>query len=226
MAGHEERRSGKMFHTIVAILLLFTGGGLIGFGIWLSVAEDTGPFNLDYTGDGDVFDVVLRTNILVLIAGSFILLSGISSLLSMAKKCVGHTFRVIYIVMAIVLFLVFAALCVISALVMARRENEDVEKFIRDAWERTVSNEESVVCHIENTFECRGFYDDDCKTLSPVFSQRCASCNNTTYDVDSAGGCYSEITHLMRNVFLPVSIVSGVMALIIFIDMMIACCWW
>lgn len=226
MAGYEERRTSKFFHTIVAILLLLTGGGLIGFGIWLTVAENTGPFNLDYTGDGGVFDVVLRTNIIVLIAGGFIILSGISSLLSMAKKCVGQTFRIIYIVLALVLFLIFAGLCVTSALIMARRNDDNIEEFIRDAWERTVKNEESVVCHIENTFECRGFYDDDCKPLSTVFRERCASCSNETYDIDAAGGCFSEITHLMRNVFLPVSVVSGAMAIVIFVDMMIACCFW
>lgn len=226
MAGYEERRSAKFFHTIVAILLLLTGGGLIGFGIWLTVAENTGPFNLDYTGDGDVFDVVLRTNVIVLIAGSFIMLSGISSMLSLAKKCIGQTFRIIYIVLAIILFLIFGALCVISAIIMARRNDDNVEEFIRDAWERTVKKEESVVCHIENTFECRGFYDDDCKPLSPVFDERCGTCNNETYDVDTAGGCYFEITHLMRTVFLPVAIVSGAMAIVIFIDMMIACCFW
>lgn len=228
MAKHERNRFVSMYHSLVAILILIGGGALLGFGIWLRVTDRAGPLNLEYTGS-NVFRLVLNASVGSMVIGGFLLLTGVVSLIAMGRRCVGVTFRVVYIIMALVITAVLAFVCVVSSLIVTQGDDDNVREFIGDAWARTVVDRPDDVCKIEKNFKCRGFGDNDCALCptglepdcGPTTTPNCAKCPS---NAPPATGCYDEILADAKSLFRPMAIVSGIIAGIVLLDVFITCC--
>lgn len=228
MAKHEVNKGARLYHSLVAMLMLLAGFGLFGIGIWLQVTNNAGPLDLDYAGD-NVFRVALRFPIASIIAGGFLIIAAIAGLFALARNCVGGVFRGVYILMAIVVLGVLLAACVTSSLIVDRDDSEAVRDFLEDAWERTVTGDKDsqiAICEIENFYGCRGFDNNDCDICvlgSEALcesSRRCAKCDVPT---NPAIGCYGEIIDSVRDVFLPIAIASAVLSAIVLIDLFVTC---
>lgn len=231
MAKNDEVRLTRVFHTIVAILILLCGGALLAFGIWLAATGNGSSYNLDY-GDDNILNVALSARTGSIILGGFLLATGMVSLIALGKQCLGKTFRVIYILMAAVILIVLVFITVISIIILRNRDQQDVRTFVRDAWKRSVGANADVVCEIEDSFTCRGFEDNDCTLCVTGLEQACSASN--TVDLcarcpdapvrNPAVGCYSKIIDRLRNLFLPIAIVSGILSAVVLVDMMFTCC--
>lgn len=213
---------------MVAILILLAGGGLLGVGIWMTSTGSGGPLNLDYTGDS-FFNVVLSADIGAIILGTFLLLTGLVSLIALTRKLLGVTFRILYVIMATVILAILVLITVMSSLIVANGDNAEVKKFIEEAWARTVKNDASIICEIENRFECRGFKDGDCTLcvlgIEPECNATvlCAECRDQVPD-DAEKGCFDEILSTFNSVFLPSAIIGGLLSTVVLIDILITWC--
>ncbi|CAN8068069.1 unnamed protein product [Agarophyton chilense] len=226
MAKHERNRAIRIYHGFVSILLLLGGGALLGLGIWLEVSENSTPLGLDYNQDS-YFDVVVHTGLASMIAGGFLLLAALASIISLSRKCIGVTFRVIYIIMAIVIAIVLVGTCVISALVVDRKDDEGTKNILQAAWEATVNRDKDVVCRIEDRLECRGFFDNQCINCITGLEDNCVeevACASCSTEATGLPGCYNKISRLVNRIFLPVAIVAAVLALLLIVDFLLTCC--
>lgn len=227
MAKHERNRAVKYYHIGVAILLLSAGFGFLALGIWLSSSDNQGVSDLSFDG-GNVFTLFLNYFWLSIFTGLFFLLSAIVSLIALARNCLGMTFRVVYVVMGLLIFLALLAECAISSLLVQNRENEDIRDFVRDAW---MDTSEKVRCDFESQTECRGFESGDCKNCEigtePIckqesFRELCAQCAPEPSSHDLTG-CYDKILDFLDNLLLPIAIVSGIISLAVVVDIFITC---
>lgn len=226
MAKHERNRAVRIYHGLVSVLLLLSGAALLGVGIWLHVTDNGGPVGLDYDSDR-YLDVVIHMGIAAMIAGGFLILTGVVSLISLARNCVGITFRVIYVLMGLVIFVVLVGATVVSSVIVHNKDDKSVRDSLRSAWVHTVSRDPDIICRIEKNLECRGFQDNDCVACTSVLDAGCASattcakCPNTR---DPSKGCYNNIIRDFNRIFLPSAIIGGVLALIQLVDVFVTCC--
>lgn len=226
MAKHERNRFVSIYHSIVAILILLCGGALLGVGIWLHVTDNGGPLNLEYSGD-NFFRVVLNFSVGSMIIGGFLMITGVISLIAMTRKCVGATFRVLYIVLALLITAVLVFACVISSLILINGDNENVKDFISEAWKNTVKDRPDDVCSIEKNFECRGFMDNDCALCPTGKEPECSAqpnCAKCSTNVSPRVGCYDEILSNGKGIFRPIAIISGILSGVVLLDILISCC--
>lgn len=228
MSKAEDVRFARVFHSVVAIFMLLAGGALLGFGIWLSVTGNKGPFNLDYGGQ-NVWRYLLVLPVICMVLGAFLIITALVALVALAKNCIGTTFRVIYVILAAIILIVLVFICVVSTFLYRNKNNQDVETFVRDAWQRTVLDQPDTICAIEHEFKCRGFATGDCTYcvtgLEPQCSSvstLCAACSENKSNTDY--GCYNKLLNKLISIFLPVAIVSGILGGIQLIDMFLLCC--
>lgn len=229
MAKADEARCTRVYHIIVAILTLLAGGGLLGLGIWLQTNGQHGLFDLQFSGT-NVLDVLLRANIAAIAFGIFLILTAIVSLVALSRNCLGITFRIIYVIMAAIILAVLVLACVASIILLRNRENKTFENQMKNAWALTVASGSEVTCELEEWFECRGFEDSDCiqcmtgleASCPPVAKRFCAPCHEPK--AHHSTGCYDEIINTVSRALLPTAIVSGVLAAMLLIDMMVMCC--
>eukprot|EP00177_Eucheuma_denticulatum_P007473 GFKZ01013606.1.p1 GENE.GFKZ01013606.1~~GFKZ01013606.1.p1 ORF type:complete len:230 (+),score=29.27 GFKZ01013606.1:241-930(+) len=227
MAVSDRNRFVRIYHSLVAIIMLLAGGALVGLGIWLLVTDNGGPINLEYSGD-NFFRVVLNFGIGSIIIGAFLLFTAIAGIFAMARKSLGVTFRIIYVLAALIIFAALVFICVISILILRNDDSPTVKQFVLDAWQRTIQDEarENDVCEIEQFYECRGFEDNDCVSCPLGTEAACQSllnCANCGVPSDPAVGCYGRILDSIRDVYLPTAIVSGILALVVLVDIFVAC---
>ncbi|PXF42396.1 hypothetical protein BWQ96_07916 [Gracilariopsis chorda] len=225
MAKHERNRAVRIYHGFVALLLLLGGGALLGVGIWLHVTDNGGPVGLDYNNDS-FFDLVIHVGIAAMIAGSFLILTGIVSLITLVRNCLGVTFRVIYVLMGLVIFIVLVGATVVSSIIVHNKDDLSVRDTLRSAWVHTVSRDPDVICRIERNLECRGFLDNDCVRCTSVLDDGCAeatTCAKCSDTRDPSFGCYSNIIRDFNRIFLPSAIVAAVLALIQLVDVFVTC---
>lgn len=228
MAKHDDRRTIRIYHALVAILILLAGGALLGLGIWMTLTSTGGPLNLEYAGDS-FFNIVLSANIGAMVLGGFLLFTGLVSLIALAKEWLGVTFRILYVIMATIILAMLVLITVMSSLVITNGDKNEVKRFIEEAWERTVKNDPNTICEIENRFVCRGFKDGDCtvcKTgLEPECNATvlCARCTDQI-PVNASKGCFQQILSTFKSVFLPAAIISGILSSIVLMDILLTWC--
>lgn len=229
MAEAHELRCTRVYHTIVAVVTLLAGGGLLGLGIWLQTSGQHGLLDLNFS-DTNVLDIVLRANIAAIAFGIFFILTAIVSLVALSRNCIGITFRIIYVILAAIILAVLVLICVASITLLRNRDNEVFENKLKDAWALTVDSGSTVTCELEEWFQCRGFEDSDCTqcitgleaSCTPVAKAFCAPCGapKAHYSV----GCFDKIVTSISRALLPAAIVSGVLAAMLLMDMMVMCC--
>lgn len=225
MSKGTERRASRTIHSIVAIILLLGGGALLAFGIWLQVSSNN--ISEITSSSGGFLHTVTRANILLMVFGGFVLLTGLVSLIGMARNAAGVCFRVIYIIMAIIIFVIFALVFVMGVLVLARAGTSQIKDSLQTGWTETVSTDSAVICDLEKNLECRGFLDNDCQLCALGVEPECDSqptCARCPNNVNPAIGCYDVLIEKARQYALPVTIVSGVVSLIVLIDIFLTCC--
>lgn len=229
MTRAQVNRAAACYHTFTALLLLLSGGGLLGLGIWLQVTSHGGPLDLAY-GSNPFLDFILGAGILCIAIGGFILATAVSALIALGRRCVGKTFRVIYIILAVVVLALIVLVSVVSWMVFARRNTPAVKSFFKEAWERTVKQRPQAVCAIENAFKCRGFEETTCRT------ERCADCDalmkaeflpgqsEVLFSISSQkSACYPKIRRDIRNIYLPTAIISTLLATFVLVDVFVVC---
>lgn len=226
MAKADEVRFVRVIHSLVAIFTLFAGAGLLAFGIWLSVTESQGLSDLQYGGE-NIWRYILVLPTICIIFGIFLMVTALVSLIALAKNCLGKTFRIIYVIMAAFVLIALVFICVISTFLYRNKDNEDVANFVKDAWQQTIVDDPNAICVIETEFKCRGFETYDCKNCAYGFGPGCSadvcvSCEGS--EQMGYAGCYDKLVHKLASVFLPVAIVSGILAGIQLIDMLLMCC--
>lgn len=225
MAVHEKNRFVRMYHAVVAILMLLAGGALVGTGIWLLATDNAGPLDLEYS-DNNVWSFVLNFGIGGIIIGGFLMAAAIAGLIALSRNCVGSLFKVIYIVMVLVVLAVLIFTTVVAAIIRARGDSEEVRDFLDSAWELTVKENPDEICRLEKFYECRGFEGEDCALCPLGIETQCAttkSCANCGVATFVGTGCYDEIVGSVRRFFLPVAIISGLLAVVVFVDIFITC---
>lgn len=227
MSVHERSRCGSIIHSIVALVILLGGAGLIGLGIWLKTTDNGGPRNLDFSDSSSkVVDAFTNFGTGSLIVGGFLILAGVASLFGLAKHCLGKSFRVLYILMALIIIAVLIFVATISLLIVRKRDSATVNEFVTEAWERTVQNDPEAICAIEEKFSCRGFSDsgecenENCPLGNCEGTTECARCN---VENNATVGCWEQIKEDLNNVYLPVGIVTSVLAAVVLVDIFITC---
>lgn len=231
MALQERSRFAAGYHTLVALLLLLGGGALLGVGIWVYVTDRGGRLDLDYTGS-NVWNIVLNFGVAGIIAGGFLLLSAVVSLIALSRKCLGKVFRVIYVLVALLITAVLVFIAVITLLIFSRRDSAVVKDFVRDAWIASVQEPEfrQNVCTIQDEFDCRGFDDGDCASCglgreslcTPEERSLCPACVNEPVRPEGKG-CYNAVIDSVAQIFLPIGIVASILAFIVLVDVFVVC---
>lgn len=251
MAKAEARKNTRAYHSFVAVLLLISGVGALGVGVWLRFTDRGDFLDLDFSGTSNgAIEAITSTDVGLMLIGAFLILSSIASLIALARNCIGYTFRVIYAIMAVIILVVLLGTCAASIAFLTNRNNSDVKDFFATAWENgvgegeitspdDVAKSQAAICKIESTFNCRGFEDNDCvvcptgnvltePACAANNSSRCALCgtvtNVTASEIDVSNGCYNDIANTLRNAFLPSAIVSGILAVVVLIDIFFTCC--
>lgn len=228
MAKAERSRAVRVYHSIVAIVLLLAGFGLIALGIWLTVNDSQGISNLDFGDDlTNVLRFFLQLHWLSLIVGGFLALAGIFSLIALSRNCVGYTFRVFYVVFAVLILLVLLAACVASSLIITNRYSDAVREVLYQAWETTQNLHPETICAIEERLQCKTF-NDYCGGCGDEGenSSFCTPCPTTCGAVDPFGeyyGCYYNIIYFLNDVFLPIAITSGIFSGVMLADIIATC---
>lgn len=230
MAKHEENRAVRLYHGFIAILLLLGGGALIGAGIWLRVSDKSIP-RLDYTGS-TILNWAVSSAWAAIIVGCFLIITAVISLFALGRNCLGTTFKVIYIILALVILAFLVFVCVVAAIIRARGSDDNVKNALSDAWENTVVGDRgledntSSTCGIERNLNCRGFTNNDCLGCETaggcLRAQFCANCTGTQPLFET--GCYDRILDRFNDVFLPAAIVTGILAAMVLLDVFITCC--
>lgn len=213
MSRAETNRAAAVYHSLVALLLLLLGGGLLALGIWLHVSGMAAPLDLEFT-NVSLVNAALGARVSLLVLGGIFIVTALASLIALGRRCVGKTFRVIYILLGVIVFALLTATATLTWIVYARRETATVRDFLRNAWKRTVAEKSDIICKIEYTFGCRSFEDPFC------LNEQCAPCGPKTVP---APGCYLVIIQDLRKVFLPLAIVATVMAVLVLIDLFVVC---
>lgn len=213
MSRAEENRFAACYHSLVALLLLLLGGGSLALAIWMQVSDTAAPLDLDWTNSSQA-NAVLGVRVVLYIVGGFLIVTALASLVALGRKCVGLTFRVIYIVLALIVLAIVACVATVSWLLYARSDEPVIRKLLDEAWQRTITTDKPAICRVERTFKCRGFQDNTCT------SEKCAQCPPPDFTSDS---CYHAVTSQLRRVLLPAAIVSTVMGAIVLMDIFVTC---
>lgn len=234
MAINERNRLATHIHSIVAILLLLGGGALVGAGIWLLASDKGGRLPLDYTGSS-FWNYVLNFGVAAIIAGVFLLVAALAALISLSRKCLGKVFRVVYVLMALVILAALLFIAIVSLLIVDKRDAQGVEDFVEEAWERSVTSNDSdlveEVCKIQDRWDCLGFADNDCTgcengegtECDAAQQRRCPTCAAAPTR-DASKGCFDEIKGTLKRIYLPMGIVASVLAAIVLLDVFVVCC--
>lgn len=241
MAIAERSRFASTVHTFVAILLLLGGGGLVGVGIWFLASDKGGNFDLDYDTDSSFWKYVLNFGVAAIIAGAFLLASALAAIIALSRRCLGKVFRIIYVLMALVILAVLLFISIVSLLIVTRRDTDSIEDFVRNAWKSSISSDDEgvrdEVCKIQERFNCIGFSDGDCtgcvlgteaacSETVPGETERkselCPKCGSVERDPDN--GCFSEIRGTLKKVYLPLGIITAVLAAIVLLDILACFC--
>lgn len=235
MAKHERSRAVRVYHSIISIVLLLGGFCFIALGIWLRSNESQGISELNLEGDvNTLFKLFLNLHWASIVVGCFLVLSAIFSLIALARNCVGFTFRVVYVVLAIVIFIVLLLACVLPSLLLDNRYNKEIYDFVKDGWKSTHSSQPEALCVIEQRLECRGFDYGDCDGCvtgleaacqSPASKDVCARCvpSEAEQNGEQLPGCYQRILDFLHNMFLPIAIVGGIAAVAMLVDIFCTC---
>lgn len=188
--------------------------------------DSAGLGDLDYSGS-DFWKAVLKFGTVAIIFGIYVLLTAIVSIIGLARRTIGKVFRVIYVLAAAIIVVMLILVAVGSFLVLRNRDSGTVRNFIEDAWERTVETNPKEVCDIEDRFDCRGFSDGnvcaECALGTETGCNKTTECARCNVDRSGSGGCWSEIRKNLKDAFLPVGIVSSVLAAIVLVDIFMTC---
>lgn len=228
MEKEKLQRFAKTYHLVVAVILLVTGGISFSLGIWLRATDNGGPNHLDYSAGSGQFNSASAAGSVGIGLGVFLLVMGSISLLASMRRCVGVTFRVIYIVLALGVAVVLGVICWgASAISFLTRQN-DAKDSLETVWQTTVSTDVNGICAIEKEFDCRGFNDNDCvgcvggEGKACKKPTNCAKCDKMNKKFGK--GCGDEILKNMRSVFRPIAVITGLIALAVAVDIVMSCC--
>uniref|UniRef100_A0A6T6CPE0 Tetraspanin n=1 Tax=Compsopogon caeruleus TaxID=31354 RepID=A0A6T6CPE0_9RHOD len=220
MSTKEGNRFLLVFHTVVVTLVGVCGGLLLGLSIWATVNHNQEIFGLKYSGSS-FLNVVGRLGILGIIVGGALVVAAILGYLSTLRDGCGTFWKIIYGIIASVLVLLLIAIAVGNLLFATRSNPKELENFFFDAWNESLKDPSYVaqLCQIEQTYHCRGFYDDSCNSTQQM---QCPSCD-TPVDPSITAGCWNKVLDDFKKYYYPVGILSAILALLLSMDLIAIC---
>lgn len=227
--AHDKPRFTRVYHLLVALLILGTGTALLSFGIWLSVHTHDPPFNLDYSGSS-FFNIILNGHVIALILGAFFISTAILSLIALSHHCYGKGLRIAYVIMSVTLLTVLILTTIVSAVVIQNSYKVQFRQFVQQAWKRTGASNLDLVCELESSLQCRGFSDMDCIICKTGFERDCFPVRSIclvcpeSASIDSNVGCYGKITGRIHRAFLPIAVVAGLLSALFTVDVVLTAC--
>lgn len=231
MAKQELNRGVRIYHSVVSIVLLLLGFAFVALGLWLSSTDSNGLTDLDFEGES-LFKIFLNLHWASVLVGGFLILSAIFSLISLGRNCIGATFRTVYAVLGLFIFIVLLATCFLSIMLLRNKYNNDIRAFVENAWNATYKKQPDALCDIERRLQCRGFDYWNCKECDHGADPSCdfdltacASCVAEAAPSDGyyAPGCYDQILEFLSTILLPIAIVSGVFSVGMMVDLLSIC---
>lgn len=232
MAKQELNRGVRIYHSVVSIVLLLLGFALVALGLWMSSTDSHGLTDLDFEGES-LFKIFLNLHWFSILIGAFLVLTAIFSLISLGRNCIGATFRAVYAVLGLLIFVVLLAVCFLSIVLLRNKYNNDIRAFVENAWKATYRKQPDALCDIERRLQCRGFDYWNCKECDygsnpscEVDENVCVSCvaqMSPPSDLYYAPGCYDQILEFLSTILLPIAIVSGVFSVGMMIDLLSIC---
>jgi hypothetical protein len=230
MSKYQRNTCATSFHSIVAALLLFSGAALLVYGVYRRIEKDDEPFHLKYEAADvkeldNVASAVLHFNLVLILVGAFLLLSGVAALVAMSRKCAGRLFRIIFFLMAALIAAALVGTSVASLYLRSRRDSGPLFEYVGKAWEATVSSNAEDVCALEAKHQCRGFADGDCTTCptgvgagcTAKAKLRCAPCTVGTSQ-HTGRGCWQKFLSRAGKFFLATGAASAALAVVCLVD--------
>ena len=220
-----------IYHILVTIVTLLSGGSLFAFGIWLHATDNGLPFNLHHDGDS-WYGPFVRFGQGFMIVGALLLLTGVLALAALGRRrhADGYVFGVLYCVLALLIVAALAVACAVSTLVIVRGSDEATRDVLRSAWLRTASVQPAEICAIEAHFQCRGFDEGACVSCPTGLESACADVPQCTAcgsgersGAATVAGCYEEIVSSSKSIFRPAAIGTGVVAGVVLVDVFVSC---
>ena len=231
--GHVERshRFLTIYHVLVSIVALISGGILFAFGTWLHATDNGLPFNLHHNGDS-WYGPFVRFGQGFMIVGALLLFTGVLALTALGRRrhADGFVLGVLYCVLALVIVAALVVACAVSTLIIVRGSDEGTHGVLRNAWSLTASVQPAEICAIEAHFQCRGFDDGECVSCPTGLESecadvpQCAACGSgQNSGAATATGCYEEIVSASKSIFRPAAIGTGIVAGVVLVDVFVSC---
>ncbi|GAB0493109.1 hypothetical protein MMPV_010130 [Pyropia vietnamensis] len=242
MAGGERSHSplskaALTFHSIFLTTLLVGGAAFLGVGLWLQLSQSGGPVELEWTDGSGFVDAFLSLGVAAIVIGGVLLATAVFALCAVSRSCVGRVARVLFVMATLVVAAALVLLATATLLIASESRPDKVKELVRESWVRTVtSNETEIVghaCALQSEYECSGFDAGDCANCLSGVGEDGRVCTEEEQEVcprcetgveAGSPGCYDSIITRTRKVFLPLGVVSAVLAGLALLDIFIVCC--
>lgn len=200
----------RVYRALTAWFTLLTGILHVSLGSWYtsrgwSALDMSTNQTIDFTTRGEI--VVIATGVGLVIC-SVALLSGAwfrEGKVSFGLRLGGCSITLI--------LLAFEILTAWNIFVNRSRPFET--RAYNNAWNSTLSTHPERICELEQRLSCRGFLDVKCVT------EACATCVDISHPFREA--CFNVMKRHLATSYLPVSITSTILFIIVLFDLVLAC---
>mmetsp|Transcript_16647 Transcript_16647/g.68216 ORF Transcript_16647/g.68216 Transcript_16647/m.68216 type:complete len:244 (-) Transcript_16647:342-1073(-) len=215
----------RFFHGTICVLMFCLGAALLGYSIYLQVQGQGLVPDLDFSASDNFIWLVLNSAITGIVIGAAMMVTSIVGLIAFNKGCCGVLFGIVYTFVMICILAGLLFIAVVTLLFATDTDGETLQNSAREVWTASVTDPEftDVTCEIQSNLSCAGFSAGDCdgcydgsQECSPEQEEVCPSCNPAA--TNSATGCYDAIVDEYKAFYLPVGIVSTVMATLVVVD--------
>lgn len=178
----------------------------------------------------DAVSFLRKVNLLLILIGGFLVVSGIVSVIARSRNVAGKAFRVLFSFLAAAILVVLLGLSAVSFYALAKKDSGVVFDALEDAWIDFVKKAPEDVCKLENRHKCRGLENNDCKACPTGVGsacdakalEKCAPCTKGS-ERFAGKGCWSKFDSKLRKFYIAIGAASAVLAAIAFMDICLLC---
>lgn len=168
--------------------------------------------------------------------GVTLVLYGLASCLAARQRCIGVTFRVFYLVLALAFIVLLGIVFVTSLIGISRLDTKQLHEGMLFGWKNMTKGSSVVdnVCSLEFGMKCRGFDDGDCVGCKPGnmtschVPEHCVDCSKSELAKsekapDPKHGCFRAQVAMIRSAGTISVAISAVLLLVIVMDVFVSC---